>query len=270
MVQICPLYYIMFNIQSKKKNIEKVSNSPRIRKSWNGTPYERQRLLVRKLRTKIDKLEDKLENIQYIVGSDLILLSKSDDHVKHCFEAIHKIFEEEENKSSEHHAKSSFLLDQILNFSVKKNRIRYGPWSIKYAIMLQGRTPTTYDFIRRHELLTMPSLPTLFSYKGRTKGKVGITNVNEERLKLLFNSLVEAHEKKISVEIDEMACRAMMMWIQSRQEFVGEVDFGEVDVDGIIEDAYNESEDDQVCEEIGKGIDVDGGKISEGAVCLQD
>jgi hypothetical protein len=116
----------------------------------------------------------------------------------------------------------------------------------------------------------MPSLPTLFSYKGRTKGKVGITNVNEERLKLLFNSLVEDHEKKISVEIDEMACRAMMMWIQSRQEFVGEVDFGEVDVDGIIEDAYNESEDDQVCEEIGKGIDVDGGKISEGAVCLQD
>lgn len=115
MVQFCPLYYIMFNIQSKKKNIEKVSNSPRIRKSWNGTPYERQRLLVRKLRTKIDKLEDKLENIKYIVGSDLILLSKSDDHVKHCFEAIHKIFEEEENKSPEHHAKSSFLLDQVFN-----------------------------------------------------------------------------------------------------------------------------------------------------------
>jgi hypothetical protein len=116
----------------------------------------------------------------------------------------------------------------------------------------------------------MPSLPTLFSYTRRTKWKVGITNVIEERLKLLFNLLVEDHEKKISVEIDEMACRALMMWIQSRQEFVGEVDFGELDVDEIIEDVYNESEDDEVCEKVGKGIDVDGGKISEGAVCLQD
>lgn len=115
MVQICPLYHILFNIQSKKKNIEKVSNNPRIRKSWNGTPYERQRLLVRKLRTKIDKIEDKLENIQNVVGSHLLLLSKSDDRVKHCFEAIQKTFEEEENKSSEHHAKSSFLLDQVFN-----------------------------------------------------------------------------------------------------------------------------------------------------------
>jgi hypothetical protein len=71
---------------------------------------------------------------------------------------------------------------------------------------------------------------------------------------MLFNSLVEDHEKKISVEIDEMACRVLMMWIQSSQEFVGEVDFGEVDGDGIIEDVYNESEDDEVCEEIGKGM----------------
>ena len=45
-----------------------------------------------------------------------------------------------------------------------------------------------------------------------------------------------------------------MVWIQSRREFVGEVDFGEVDVDGIIEDVYNESEDDELCEEIGKEI----------------
>ena len=61
-----------------------------------------------------------------------------------------------------------------------------------------------------------------------------------------------------------------MVWIQSRREFVGEVDFGEVDVDGIIEDVYNESEDDELCEEIGKEIDVDSGMISEGAECLQD
>ena len=114
---IIPLYHLLFKIKSIKKKTEKVSNIPRICKSWGGTPYEKQRLLVRKLRTKIDKLEDKLENLQNLVGSDLIILSKSDERVKHCLESIKTIFEEEENKSSEHHAKSSFLLDQVFNLN---------------------------------------------------------------------------------------------------------------------------------------------------------
>jgi hypothetical protein len=115
MVHIGPLYHMLFNMKSKKKKTETVSNNPRICKSWGGTPYQRQRLLVRNLRTKIDKLEDKLETIQNIVGSNLISLSKSDDRIKRCFEVIQEIFEEEENRSAEHHVKASFLLDQVFN-----------------------------------------------------------------------------------------------------------------------------------------------------------
>ncbi|KZS05468.1 Uncharacterized protein APZ42_031335 [Daphnia magna] len=40
----------------------------------------------------------------------------------------------------------------------------------------------------------------------------------------------ENNERKISIEIDEMQCKALMFSIQSREEFVGQVEFGEVEV----------------------------------------
>jgi hypothetical protein len=53
------------------------------------------------------------------------------------------------------------------------------------------------------------------------------------------------------------------------------VDFGEVDVDGDIDDVYNEMDDDNeddeyLLKEAGNGADVDGGKISRGAICQQN
>lgn len=78
-----------------------------------------------------------------------------------------------------------------------------------------------------------------------------------------------------------MACKSLLLWIQPRQQFVGEVDFGNVPMN---EDYYHlsneECEDeceeeiydaeDELEETIGHGRDVDGGKISESAAFCHD
>ncbi|KAK4037496.1 hypothetical protein OUZ56_029529 [Daphnia magna] len=65
-----------------------------------------------------------------------------------------------------------------------------------------------------------------------------------------------------------MQCRSLMLWIQSRQEFVGKIDFGEVKVNGMIEKCYgNQEEEQEIHETLGQGIDCDGGNISKGAIC---
>jgi hypothetical protein len=93
---------------------------------------------------------------------------------------------------------------------------------------------------------------------------------------MLLKSLTQPQERRISIEIDEMACKALLLWMQSRQKFVGEVDFGGVsmtdeDWNAIFEDENEEQSDEEDSEENdGKGIDCDGGKISEEAAFLKD
>jgi hypothetical protein len=52
------------------------------------------------------------------------------------------------------------------------------------------------------------------------------------------------------VEIDEMAYISLLLWIPSRQQFVGDVDFGGVFIDGDIKELLNEdSEEDETYED---------------------
>lgn len=65
-----------------------------------------------------------------------------------------------------------------------------------------------------------------------------------------------------------MACKALIfLWMQSRQEFVGEVDFGEVDV------SHWKIQDEELLSEMeesfGDGVDEDGGKIPKSAAFMQ-
>lgn len=168
---------------------------------------------------------------------------------------------------------TNYFSFQILNFIKAPTRIRYCQWTLEYSIVIQGRRPTIYRFIREHDLLTVPSQNTIVTYPGTTKGEVGITNVNLSRLKMIVDCLTQQHEKRVSVEIDEMACKSLLLWIQSRQQFVGEVDFGRVIMDDrhLNEVLENEELDDEDEEEtVGRGLDVDGGKISENTAFRHD
>lgn len=124
-------------------------------------------------------------------------------------------------------------------------------------------------------MLTLPALNTLYSYTGRTNGSVGITSVNLERLKVLFKTLSKSHERSISLEVDEMACKSLLLWIQSRQQFVGEVDFGGVDVfapkmdDEGLDISYG-CEDAVIDEDVENVVDADGGKISKNAAFMKN
>ena len=97
---------------------------------------------------------------------------------------------------------------------------------------------------------------------------------------MLVDSLTQPHERRVSIEIDEMACKALLLWMQSRHKFFGEVDFGGVsmkDEDWKAffredeEESKDEDSDDESSEEtFGKGIDIDGRKISEDTALMKD
>lgn len=65
------------------------------------------------------------------------------------------------------------------------------------------------------------------------------------------------------------ACKALLLWIQSRPQFVGEVDFGEVVMDDteltLFQEYFEEDQlhQDDYEETVGRRMDCDGGKISE-------
>ncbi|XP_045031040.1 uncharacterized protein LOC123473779 [Daphnia magna] len=185
------------------------------------------------------------------------------------------VFKDEEDKQCEFNAKASFLLHQVLNYTKEARCVRYDQWTIKYCIAIQGRSPTIYDFLRQQNLLTLPALNTLYSYTGRTNGSVGITSVNLERLKVLFKTLSKSYERSISLEVDEMACKSLLLWIQSRQQFVGEVDFGGVGVfapkmdDEGLDISYG-CEDAVIDEDVENVVDADGGKISKNAAFMKN
>lgn len=216
-------------------------------------PLKNDCMLVRKLRHKVDNLQKQLQKYENLVRKPTINLLKRDRRMKDAVKSLVAVFEEEADQHSERNAKASFLLCQviivtfksycsnlvncfpfqILNFIKAPSRIRYCQWTLKYSIAIQGRSPTTYRFIREHDLLTVPCQNTIVSYTGTTKGEVGITKVNLARLRMIVDGLTKEHEKRVSVEIDEMACKSLLLWIQSRQQFVGEVDFGGVAMDAI-------------------------------------
>jgi predicted acetyltransferase len=45
--------------------------------------------------------------------------------------------------------------------------------------------------------------------------------------KMIVNDLTN-QEKTVSLEVDKIACKSLLLWIQLRQQFVGEIDFGDV------------------------------------------
>ena len=79
------------------------------------------------------------------------------------------------------------------------------------------------------------------------------------------------------MEIDEIACMSLLLWIKSRQQFVGEVDFEGVLIDGDIKEQLNEClkeeknyNDENIGESANNGTDVDRGKISTDAAFIND
>ena len=77
---------------------------------------------------------------------------------------------------------------------------------------------------------------------------VGITNVNLVRLKMIINDLPD-QQKRVSLEVDEMACKSLLLWIPSRQHFVVKVDFGDVSMNEEYNHVNNEECEDETDDE---------------------
>lgn len=104
---------------------------------------------------------------------------------------------------------------------------------IKHSIILQARSPGTYEYIRRTRLMILPSRTTLRSYIGKSTGEVGITNAIRQRMKMERENLT-AIERHVSLQIDEMAIQPKLKFIKQWDKLAGEVNMG-----GIIKPSKN-------------------------------
>ncbi|KZS10440.1 Uncharacterized protein APZ42_025103 [Daphnia magna] len=82
-------------------------------------------------------------------------------------------------------------------------------------------------------------------------------------------SAIKLQQSSIKSDILSMDIEALLLWIQSRPQFVGEVDFGEVVMDDteltLFQEYFEEDQlhQDDYEETVGRRMDCDDGKISE-------
>jgi hypothetical protein len=115
----------------------------------------------------------------------------------------------------------------FLSENLMKKKYTWEPEVIACCIILLARWPGTYKYIRRSELLLLPSVSTLRSYIGKLTGDIGFTPIVEKKLISLAATLGE-QEKEVSLEIDVMAIDPKMRKIKHWDRIVGQVNMGGV------------------------------------------
>ncbi len=86
-----------------------------------------------------------------------------------------------------------------------------------------------YDLLREKPILTLLSINTIYSYTGTSNGKVGVTEPMKRRLNMISEGL-GAIEKVVSLQVDEIHLRQLLVYLNPTQRLVGEVDYGDVDL----------------------------------------
>ena len=119
---------------------------------------------------------------------------------------------------------------KVLNLHKKPSGVRYNQWTIKFSVIIHGRSPSLYALLRDEKILTLPSVNTLLSYTGTSSGKVGMTDPMKRRIKMIADGL-DPKERRVSIQMDEIHLKQLLLYVNTSQRLVGEVDYGEVDLE---------------------------------------
>lgn len=126
----------------------------------------------------------------------------------------------ESNKQDPTDSKSSFILEQILNYY--KQSPRWSENCIKQCVIWQFISPKGYSYARNN-LLKLPSISTLNRYLGDVSCETGVTELVRERL-LAESERLNGAEKLCSLIIDEMAIKQQFLYDKKLDTFVGHKD----------------------------------------------
>lgn len=107
-----------------------------------------------------------------------------------------------------------------MNYGKPKKGWRFSQTTIKYCIVLQARSPGTYDIIREETILILPSPKTLKGYTGSSYGEEGFTDLMKRRLEMEAKNL-DPLELIGSLQIDEMQLKAGLVYQRNTQKYVG-------------------------------------------------
>ena len=70
-----------------------------------------------------------------------------------------------------------FHFKQLRNFQKLAKQRRWNQTTIRFCIILQGRSFSNYEFIRVSETMILPSRNTLQAYTGKCRGQVGVLSL---------------------------------------------------------------------------------------------
>ncbi len=117
---------------------------------------------------------------------------------------------------------------QLSNFGVEYSKIRYYNTTLTHCIMLSGRSKSGYEFSRNTGFLTLPSQVTMKSYTGTSNGKVEVNELIRKRLDMERAGLEYFHETLVSPQHRLNARDDGKLYLNWRQQYVGQVDYGGV------------------------------------------
>jgi hypothetical protein len=117
-----------------------------------------------------------------------------------------------------------FLLDQIQNYG-KLQGARWTETTVAHCIILNGRAPGAYEFLRKSGILHLPCRQTLQAYTGRSTLETGVGSLVKKRLMSESENLSHI-EKNCSLVLDEMTIGPGEEYIPQLDKFVGKVDMG--------------------------------------------
>ena len=120
---------------------------------------------------------------------------------------------------------SCFFMDQLTNRFKQKSGYRWSQSTIKRCLIINARSPGTYDYIRRSKMIILPSVVTLRSYIGTSTGSIGVTEFVIKRLQMEA-SVRSPMERFVTLGLDECAVKERLVKLKNNDVYVGDVNMG--------------------------------------------
>lgn len=97
---------------------------------------------------------------------------------------------------------------------------RYSPVTISHAVIVHGKSPSAYRFLRDSGILTLPHVNTLQSYLGPSTGETGVTDLIDRRMRMEVVGLTGLGTFS-TIQIDEMHTKTGTKYDRTHDQVIG-------------------------------------------------
>ena len=206
---------------SRKRRNAKLREPAKPNAPVSATHPMRLKLTLKDQRFKIQKLEEKIAEMQSEIKSASIGVTKDFSN-----DILNIISQKGKNMSP---FMQLFWEQQKKAFSGSASGARYHPMIIRYCLAIHAKSPAAYNELRNSGILVLPSQRTLRDYKNAVKPKRGFNPEVIEELKQATQKLFDV-QRYVCMTFDEMKIQAGLVFDKNSGELIGYTDLGDPDV----------------------------------------